>query len=77
MKGFNGLIRAYQFVHMLESYYHQRKAWKDAELARIARIRAESLAASQVQAMLIANPSGQLGTAQLNDEDALRHGGLL
>ncbi len=77
MKGFNGLIKAYQFVHMLESYYHQRKAWKDAKEARIARQRAEQLAAQQVAAMLSANPSGQLGTAQLNDEDALRHGGLL
>lgn len=71
------LVEIYQFAWSLESHAQQRLAWQDAAQARIARDRAEARAAAQLQAMLIANPSGQLGRAQLDDEDALRRSGLL
>ncbi len=71
------LVQIYQFFWMLESHGQQRLAWKDAEQARHARLRAEAQAAAQLQAMLIANPSGSLGHATLNDEDVLRDSGLL
>lgn len=66
-----------QFFWMFESHHQQRLAWEDAAEARIARMRAEAQAAAQLRAMLRANPSGQLGHARLNDEDALRRAGLL
>nr|WP_255617235.1 hypothetical protein [Aurantimonas sp. VKM B-3413] len=62
---------------MFESHAQQRLAWRDAAEARRARIRAERLAAAQLQAMLDANPSGSLGHAQLDDEEVLRRAGLL
>jgi hypothetical protein len=71
------LVEIYQFFWMLESHGQQRLAWEDAEQMRIARLRAEHQAAAQLQAMLIANPSGSLGHAQLDDEQALRDAGLL
>ena len=71
------LMEIYQFFWMFESHAQQRLAWEDAAEARIARARAEALAAAQLQAMLNANPSGSLGHAQLDDEDALRKAGLL
>lgn len=77
MKGFRFFMEAYQFFWMLESHGQQRLSWEDAAEARIARARAEARAATQLQAMLAANPSGQLGHAKLDDEDALREAGLL
>lgn len=74
---FGRLIEIYQFFWMFESHAQQRLAWEDAEQARIARARAEMLAAMQLRAMLDANPSGQLGNAQLNDPDSLEQSGLL
>lgn len=71
------LIEIYQFAWSLESHAQQRLAWEDAVQARIARDRAEARAAAQLQAMLTANPSGQLGRAKLDDEDALKRSGLL
>lgn len=71
------LIELYQFFWMFESHAQQRLAWEDAAEARIARQRAEAMARAQIQAMLNANPSGQLGHAQLNDEDALRRADLI
>lgn len=71
------LLQFYQFVWMLESHAQQRLAWEDAEKARIARERAERVAAEQSRAMLDANPSGQLGQSMLDDEAALRRAGLL
>lgn len=71
------LIEIYQFFWMLESQGQQRLAWEDAAQARIARERAEARAAEQLHAMLLANPSGALGHARLNDEDALRRAGLI
>lgn len=67
----------YEFFWMLEQHDQQQLAWTDAIEARHARIRAEQKAADQLQAMLDANPSGQLGHARLNDEDALRRAGLI
>ena len=77
MSGLSRLIQLYQFFHMFESHHQQRLAWEDAAQARIARERAERMAASQLAAMLEANPSGQLGASTLNDVDALTKGGLL
>ncbi|MGZ2439389.1 hypothetical protein [Sinorhizobium medicae] len=74
---FRRLVEVYQFFWMLESNAQQRLAWEDAAEARLARLRAEERAASQLQAMLIANPSGALGHAALDDEKALRKAGLL
>lgn len=71
------LVEIYQFFWMLESHAQQRLAWEDAADARIARDRAEAQAAAQLQAMLDANPSGQLGNAQLNDPQRLEDSGLL
>ncbi len=71
------LIELHQFLFSLESQAAQRLAWEDAEQARIARARAEAIAAARLRAMLDANPSGQLGHAQLNDLDALKRSGLL
>ena len=71
------VMELYQFFWMFESHAQQRLAWKDAAQARMARIRAEMQAAAQLQAMLDANPSGSLGHAVLNDEDALKQSGLL
>lgn len=71
------LVQIYQFFWMLESHAQQRLAWEDAEEMRYARARAEAQAAAQLQAMLIANPSGSLGHARLDDEEALRESGLL
>lgn len=71
------LTEFYEVMWMFESHAQQRLAWEDAAEARIARGRAEALAAAQLQAMLGANPSGQLGHAQINDEESLRKAGLL
>ncbi len=71
------LLEIYQTLWMFESHAQQRLAWEDAEQARIARMRAEAQAAAQLQAMLIANPSGSLGNSKLNDEDSLEESGLL
>lgn len=71
------LIELHQFLFNLESQDARRLAWDDAEQARIARARAERIAAARLRAMLDANPSGQLGDAQLNDPDTLRRSGLL
>ena len=71
------LTEFYEIAWMFESHHQQRLAWEDAAQARIARERAESQAAAQLKAMLKANPSGSLGHAKLNDEDALRQSGLL
>jgi hypothetical protein len=70
-------LEIYNFVWSLESHAQQRLAWRDAEAARIARVRAEAQSAAQVRAMLLANPSGQLGSAQLNDPTNLSESGLL
>jgi hypothetical protein len=67
----------HQFFWMFESHSQQRLAWDDAAEARLARMRAEAQAAAQHRAMLNANPSGQLGTARLNDIEALKESGLL
>lgn len=66
-----------QFFWMFESHYQQRLAWQDAAEARIARARAEARAEAQLQAMLAAHPSGALGHARLDDDDALQDSGLL
>ena len=71
------IMDIFQFFWMFESQAQQRLAWEDAAEARIARARAESLAAAQAKAMLDANPSGQLGDAHLNDPENLRQSGLL
>lgn len=73
----NKLIQIYQFFWFLETQTQQRLAWEDAAEMRIARARAEAQAAAQLQAMLDANPSGQLGHARLNDVDKLKKSGLL
>lgn len=71
------LIEIHQFMFSLESQAAQRLAWEDAEQARIARARAEAMAAARLRQMLDANPSGQLGNAKLNDLGALIRSGLL
>ena len=73
----NAFMELYQLLWMFESHAQQRLAWEDAAQARIARERAEALARAQLEAMLIANPSGQLGHARLDDEDVLKRSGLL
>ncbi|TCL90320.1 hypothetical protein C8J38_10836 [Rhizobium sp. PP-WC-2G-219] len=65
------IVQLYQFVWMLESHAQQRLSWDDAAQARTARLRADAQAAMQARAMLDANPSGSLGHAMLNDDDAL------
>ncbi len=74
---FGRLMEVYQFFWMFESHAQQRLAWQDAEEMRMARMRAEEQAAQQARAMLDANPSGSLGHAHLNDEDALIRSGLI
>ncbi len=74
---FGRLTEIVQFFWMFESHAEQRLGWKDAAQARIARLRAEQQADEQLQAMLIANPSGSLGHASLNDKDSLEESGLL
>lgn len=71
------LVEIYQFIWSLESHAQQRLAWDDAAEMRVARRRAEELAAARMQAMLDANPSGQLGDSQLNEIDKLKDSGLL
>jgi hypothetical protein len=71
------MIELYQFAWLVEQQGQQRMAWEDAADARIARARAEAQAAAQLRAMLAANPSGQLGDAQLNDPKRLKESGLL
>ena len=71
------LLELYQLLWMFQSHAQQRLAWEDAAQARIARVRAEMQAAAQLQAMLDANPSGALGNAALNDDNALDQSGLL
>jgi len=70
-------LELYQLYWMFRSHGEQRRAWKDAAQARVARDRAEAMAAMQLQAMLEANPSGQLGRARLNDPARLKESGLL
>jgi hypothetical protein len=77
VKGIRFFLEAHQFFWSLESHAQQRLAWQDAVEARHARARAEAQAAAQLRAMLIANPSGSLGHAKLNDVDALKKSGLL
>ena len=77
MSAFNRIMEIYNFIWMLESHSAQRLAWRDAEEMRIARMRAEAQASAQLRAMLDANPSGQLGNAALDDEDAIKRSGLL
>lgn len=77
MSAFGRLMEVYQFFWMIESHCQQRLAWQDAAEMRIARMRAEAQAAAQLAAMLDANPSGQLGHAQLNDPASLDRSGLL
>ncbi len=71
------LYEYWQMGFTLASQYQQLLAWEDARQARIARERAEIHAAEQTRAMLAANPSGQLGRSQLDDEQALKNAGLL
>jgi hypothetical protein len=71
------LMEIYNFFWTFESHAEQRLSWDDAAQARIARARAEAQAAAQLEAMLDANPSGSLGSARLNDENALEESGLL
>lgn len=71
------LTELYEIFWMFESHAQQRLSWDDAAQARIARTRAEALAAAQMKTMLDANPSGQLGHSRLDDEEALRKAGLL
>ncbi|MGY4748872.1 hypothetical protein ACVNHC_03310 [Pannonibacter sp. Q-1] len=77
MSAFSRIMEIYNFAWMLESHAAQRLAWRDAEEMRVARIRAEAQASAQLQAMLDANPSGQLGNAALDDEQTMRDSGLL
>lgn len=70
-------MQLYNFYWSVKSNHHQELAWQDAAEARIARARAEAQAAAQLQTMLEANPTGQLGNAKLDDEEALKVSGLL
>ncbi len=70
-------LQLYRLYWMFRSHREQRLAWQDASEARQARTRAEARAAAQLDAMLDANPSGQLGNTELDDEKALRRAGLL
>lgn len=74
---FGRIIETIQFFWMFESHHQQRLAWDDAAKARIARDRAEALAQAQLAAMLEANPSGALGSSQLDDPMSLAESGLL
>lgn len=77
MRYIGGLIQIYQFIWSLEAHREQRLAWRDAAEARRARLVAEARAQAQHQAMMQANPSGQLGRSALGTRDALKKGGLL
>jgi hypothetical protein len=77
MRFFNGVMQLYQFMWSLEAHRQQRMAWHDAAQARVARAMAEQRAEQQHQAMMIANPSGQLGRSALGEREALEKGGLL
>jgi hypothetical protein len=77
MSSLGRLMEIYQFFWMFESHAQQRLGWNDAAQARIAREKAEDQARAQLRAMMIANPSGALGNAQLNDREALERSGLL
>lgn len=77
MRFIGGFIQIYQFLWSLEAHREQRLAWRDAAEARRARIVAEHRAAAQHHAMMIANPSGQLGRSALGTRDALERSGLL
>ncbi|MDX2259282.1 MAG: hypothetical protein NW205_10255 [Hyphomicrobiaceae bacterium] len=70
-------LEIYEIYWMFRSHSEQRLAWIDAREARAARLRAEQLAAAQLNAMLIANPSGSLGRGRLDDARALQSSGLL
>lgn len=70
-------LSLYRLYWMFRSHREQRLAWRDAQEMRIARARAEVQAAAQLRAMLEANPSGQLGNAEMDDERALKDSGLL
>ena len=70
-------IEIYNFLWSLEAHAQQRLVWEDAVQARAAKARAEAQSAAQMQAMLLANPSGQMGNAQLNDPSNLSESGLL
>lgn len=70
------LFQYYQIFRTFEADHQQRLVWEDNAKARIARDRAEANAKAQFDAMVAANPSGQLGTSLLNDVDALRRAGL-
>lgn len=74
---FRKALELYEIYWMFQSHAQQRLAWQDAFEARVARARAEAQAAAQLRAMLDANPGGQLGRAELNDEKALKESGLL
>ena len=71
------LFECWQMGFTLASQYQQILSWEDARQMRIARERSEAIAAEQARAMLDANPSGQLGRSQLDDEEALKSAGLL
>ena len=71
------VFEIYEIIWMFQSHHQQRLAWQDAAEARVARARAEAQARAQLEAMLEANPSGQLGHAKLNDEEVLKEAGLL
>jgi len=74
---FGPILALYRFWWMIRSHRAQRLAWDDAAQARVARARSERIAEERLQAMLDANPSGQLGNAKLNDWEALERSGLL
>lgn len=71
------LFEYWQMGFTLASQYQQILSWEDARQMRIARERSEAIAAEQARAMLDANPSGQLGRSQLDDEQSLKNAGLL
>ena len=77
MRYIGSLIQIYQFIWSLEAHREQRLAWRDAAEARRARLMAEARAQAQHNAMMKANPSGQLGSSALGNREALKKGGLL
>lgn len=77
MQKLRSLLIPYDIYWMFRSHAEQRKAWKDADQARVARQRAEAQARAQLQAMLDANPSGSLGNSSLNDRASLKDSGLI
>lgn len=74
---FDRAMSLYRLWWMVKSHRAQRLAWEDAAEARLARARSERLAEERLQAMLDANPSGQLGNAKLNDREVLKRSGLI